>query len=76
MHQGEQNMQKLIKAFIEHPQSVDETYWQHMLFAGSFSYKLTLAAMAAMVHAIFPFLFEKTASTILQGLVNKMHNRS
>lgn len=68
-------MQKLMKAFSEHPQSVDETYWQHLLFAGSFSIKLLLAGLAAMTHAIFPFLFEKTASTILQNLVNKMHNR-
>lgn len=68
-------MQKLIKVFNAHPQSVDETYWQHMQFAGSFSFKLLLAGLAAMTHAIFPFLFEKTASTILLNLVNKMHNR-
>lgn len=69
-------MQKLMKAFIDHPQSVDETYWQHMQFAAGFSYKLLLAGMAAMVHAIFPFLFEKTASTIVRNLANKTHNRS
>lgn len=69
-------MQKFLKAFSQHPQSVDETYWQHMQFAGNFSFKLFLAAMAAIIHAIFPFLFEKTASTIVRNLVNKTHNRS
>lgn len=69
-------MQKLMKAFNEHPQSVDETYFQHMQFAGSFSIRLLLAGLAAMVHAILPFLFEKTAGNIVRDLFNKIHDRS
>lgn len=69
-------MQKIMRAFSEHPQSVDETYLQHMLFAGGFSYRLFLAGVAAMIHAVFPFLFEKTASRIVRDLANKTHNRS
>lgn len=66
----------LSRLFTEHPSSVDETYFQHMAFAGQFSGKLFLAALAAAVHAILPFLFEKTASRLINEMHYRMHNRS
>ena len=57
-------------AFTAHPASVDETYFEHMLFAGRFSFRLFGAAFAALVHAILPFMFEKTAS----NLIRRMHH--
>lgn len=65
----------LRRLFLDHPQSVDETYFEHMRFAGWFSGQLALAAGAALVHAILPFLFERTASTIINRLHARMHNR-
>jgi hypothetical protein len=61
--------------FQTHPQSVDETYFEHMAFAGRFSGKLFLAAGAALVHAILPFMFEKTASRMIAQMYAKTHNR-
>ena len=61
--------------FITHPQSVDESYGEHMVFAGRFSGKLFLAAGAALVHALLPFLFEKTASRMIAQLYERTHNR-
>jgi hypothetical protein len=46
-----------------------------MAFAGRFSFKLFCAAFAALIHAILPFLFEKTASTIVRQLYERTHNR-
>ena len=55
-------MTPLTKLFTSHPASVDETYFEHMRFAGWFAGTLLLAAGAAIVHAVLPFLFEKTAA--------------
>ena len=64
------------RLFLDHPSSVGETYFQHMLFAGFFAGSLLLAGAAALVHAVLPFLFEKTASSIMNRLHHRMHNRS
>lgn len=63
------------RIFLDHPAHVDETYAEHMAFAGKFSGKLLLAAAAAAVHAVIPCLFEKTASRIIADLYAKTHNR-
>ena len=63
------------KLFLTHPQSVDESYVEHMAFAGRFSGKLFLAAGAALVHAILPFAYEKTASRLIAEMYAKTHNR-
>lgn len=59
------------RGFIDHPASVNETYLEHMRFAGGFALTLFAAAGAALVHAIIPPLFESTASR----LIKKMHAR-
>jgi len=61
--------------FLTHPQSVDESYAEHMAFAGRFSGKLFLAAGAALVHAVLPFLFEKTASRMIAEMYARTKNR-
>ncbi len=61
--------------FLTHPRSVDESYVEHMAFAGRFSGKLILAAGAALVHAFLPFLFEKTASRMIAEMYARTHNR-
>jgi hypothetical protein len=66
----------LTRLFTHHPASVDETYLEHMRFAGGFAASLLLAGMAALIHALLPFLFEKTASTIINRLHHRMHNRT
>ena len=44
------------RTFIDHPHSVDESYFQHMKFAGWFGSRLLLAACAAIIHAFIPAL--------------------
>ncbi len=65
----------LKRMFLDHPASVDETYGEHMAFAGNASFKLFKAAFACLVHAIVPGLFERTASTIIAELYNRTHGR-
>lgn len=64
------------RVFVDHPQSVDETYFQHMRFAGWFAGQLFLAAGAALVHALIPCLFEKTASRRVGQLNARLRRRS
>ena len=61
--------------FLTHPRSVDESYFEHMAFAGRFSGKLFLAAGVALVHAVLPFMFEKTASRMIAEMYARTHTR-
>ena len=60
------------RLFIEHPRSVDESYFEHMAAALGFAIRLALAALACLVHAFLPFLFVKTGSTIIDALHDRM----
>lgn len=63
------------RIFVQHPQSVDETYFEHMRFAGRFSLWLFAAAGAALVHAVIPCLFEKTASRMIKDMNANLTHR-
>ncbi|NRB02946.1 MAG: hypothetical protein HRU30_06730 [Rhodobacteraceae bacterium] len=65
----------IARLFLDHPRSVDESYFEHALFASRFAGMLFLAMCAALIHAILPFAFEKTASGIIAKLYAKTHNR-
>ena len=60
-----------MKLFTRHPNSVGETYGEHLKVATSFGWPLLKAGCACIIHGICPFLFEKTGSkTIVE-----QHNR-
>jgi hypothetical protein len=63
------------RLFLDHPRSVDESYFEHLLFAGGFALRLLGAGVAALVHAMIPCLFEKTASQMITQMHDKIHNR-
>lgn len=64
----------LFKLFNEHPNSVGESYFQHMCVALSFFATFAFATFAAFVHAFLPFLFVKTGSNIILNLHDRMVN--
>ena len=64
------------RLFLDHPRSVDESYFEHLLFAGGFALRLVGAGLAALVHALVPCLFEKTASNMIAKMYAKTSNRS
>ena len=68
-------MKHIANLFTAHPASVDETFGEHFVFALTFSGLLFVAAGAALIHALLPFLCEKTASRIVARLYAKTHNR-
>ncbi|HEU0229747.1 MAG TPA: DUF6356 family protein [Burkholderiaceae bacterium] len=65
-------MSKFTQMFTTHPASVGESYFQHMAASFSFGVPMAGAALAAIVHGIFPFLFVKTGSGIVSRLYDRM----
>jgi len=65
-------MRDLQTLFIQHPASVGETYGEHMVSAGGFAARLAVAAGVCAVHALLPFLFEKTGSRLVTELYGRM----
>ncbi len=61
--------------FTAHPHAVGESYIQHFSVALSYAGRLFAAAFCALVHAILPFMFEKTASGMLRKMVADMDRR-
>lgn len=60
--------------FTTHPNSVNETYWQHFFFALRFGFKMTLAGIAVLAHAIFPFMFITTGGRCCDELQEMRKN--
>ena len=61
-----------MKLFKAHPQTVGETYFEHMQSALWFSGKMFSATFCCLVHAAIPFLFEGTSSRIIAELHDRM----
>lgn len=68
-------MAHLQNPFTTHPQSVGETYFEHMGVAAGFGLRLLGASFAAFVHALLPFAFERTASRTILGMAETMRGR-
>jgi hypothetical protein len=58
--------------FTDHPATVGETYSEHFVAAMGFSGTLFKAACVCAVHAVLPFLFEKTGSSCIVELHERM----
>ena len=59
-------------AFTEHPASVGETYVAHMHCAFGFALQMLIGGAACLVHAVFPFLFQRTGSATIERLHDRM----
>ena len=73
-------MKSLAQLFTEHPESVNETYSEHLVMAGGFGLKMVVAGIACMLHGLLPFLFIKTGSKAINDLhdtmvTNRQRNR-
>lgn len=59
----------------KHLQDVGESYDEHFVHAGRYGLVLIGAGFACLVHAVLPFLFEKTGSQCVSKLYAHMANR-
>ena len=60
------------RLFRSHPASVGETYLVHMRHACGFAAAMLAGCLACFIHALLPFLFERTGSTIIDRLHDRM----
>lgn len=65
----------IARLFTDHPAHVNESYLQHAVAASGFAATLFAAGFAALVHALVPALFEKTASRMVAQLHDRLQTR-
>ena len=61
--------------FTRHPNSVGETYLEHMNKAVDTAIKIQLVIFILLTHAVFPFIFEHTASDKLYKITKSLQQR-
>lgn len=62
----------MLRAFTDHPESVGETYLEHMGSAWGFAGVMALAALCCFLHGVFPFAFQKSGSRRVAALYQRM----
>ena len=60
------------RLFVDHPQSVGESYLEHQRVAFSFAGVLLFAGFACLLHAFIPGLCERSASKRIERLYSRM----
>jgi hypothetical protein len=58
--------------FSEHPESVGETYGEHLVRAWWFGGRMVVAGLGCMLHALLPFIFVHTGSEAIDELHARM----
>lgn len=61
--------------FTSHPHSIGESYFQHFRFATHFGLHMIWGGFFCLIHAIFPFIFKTTGSTILLKMTHHFIER-
>jgi hypothetical protein len=60
------------KLFTDHPASVNESYFEHLCSAMSFTLTMFIATLAGLTHAFLPFLCVTTGSRKITELHDRM----
>jgi hypothetical protein len=58
----------LKRLFLDHPKTVDESYWQHFLFAGKFGVMMVWGGLGAILHALIPGICTTAGSDMIRAL--------
>ena len=61
--------------FTKHPTEVGESYLEHGFSAMRYAFTFLLLFVIAFIHAIFPFLFIRTASNCVSEMTKHMEQR-
>ena len=66
----------MIKNSKEHLDLTNETYIQHLKFATCIGISMIYGGLQALIHAIYPGILTKAASTKIKKLYNMVSNKS
>jgi hypothetical protein len=59
-----------------HLEEVGESYGEHLVKAGAFGFSMIGCGLACLVHAVFPFWFERTGSRTVRRLNQSLAKRT
>jgi len=62
----------IARLFKSHPETVGETYVQHLGSASAFGVTMIGGGVACLLHGIFPFLFKSAGSRAICDLHRRM----
>ena len=62
----------MLKAFTQHPETVGETYLEHLGSASGYAATMAAGAVACLLHGIFPFAFQASGSRRIRELHHRM----
>jgi len=62
----------MLKSFTQHPESVGESYLEHLGQASSFAGCMAMGAIACFLHGLFPFAFQTSGSRRIRELHERM----
>ena len=62
----------MFRVFTDHPQTVGETYVEHLISASGFAATMLAGAMACLLHGLFPFAFQTSGSRRIKALHARM----
>lgn len=63
------------RLFVAHPMAAGECYWRHLWFALTTGVQMIFFAICLILHGLFPFLCEKTASNFICKLYTTIEAR-
>ena len=66
----------MIKDSKEHLDLTNETYIQHLKFSTCIGISMIYGGLQALIHAIYPGILTKAASTKIKKLYNMVSNKS
>ena len=66
----------MIKDSKEHLNLTNETYIQHFKFATCVGISMVYGGIQALIHAVYPGILTKAASTKIKKLYNMVSNKS
>ena len=62
----------MFRAFTDHPDSVGESYLEHLRAASWFAMTMFVGAAACLLHAVFPFACQTSGSRRIKQLHERM----
>jgi hypothetical protein len=62
--------------FTKHPTEIGESYAEHFGVAMRFGLRMIGGGLGCLVHAVFPFLCERTGSETVRGLNSTLCKRA
>lgn len=63
------------RLFRTHPQSVGESYLEHLARASGFGLRMVGGGLACIAHGLFPFWFTHTGSDTVKALNDELSGR-